>query len=64
MGHPDYYRKFGFKNIPGLVLEGVPHEVFFVLSFDGHIPQGAVTFHNGFKVDGRQEGAGDVIRRT
>lgn len=52
VGHPDYYRKFGFKNIPGLVHEGVPPEVFFALSFDGHIPQGTVTFHDGFKADG------------
>ena len=52
VGHPDYYKKFGFKNIPGLVLEGVPQEVFFALSFDGHTPQGIVTFHDGFKADG------------
>jgi putative acetyltransferase len=58
VGHPDYYRKFGFKNMPGLVLEGVPQEVFFALSFDGHIPQGTVTFHEAFKADGRQAGAG------
>jgi putative acetyltransferase len=48
-GHPDYYKKFGFKNISGLMLEGVPQEVFFTLSFDGHTPQGSVTFHEGFK---------------
>jgi putative acetyltransferase len=52
--HPDYYRKFGFKNMQGLVHEGVPPEVFFALSFDGHSPQGTVTFHEGFKADGRQ----------
>jgi putative acetyltransferase len=52
VGHPDYYRRFGFKNMPGLVHEGVPREVFFALSFDGHIPQGTVTFHDGFKADG------------
>jgi putative acetyltransferase len=51
VGHPEYYRKFGFKNMPGLVHEGVPQEVFFALSFDGHTPQGAVTFHDGFKAD-------------
>ena len=51
VGHPDYYRKFGFRNVPGLVLEGVPQEVFFALSFDGHIPRGAVTFHDGFRAD-------------
>ena len=54
VGHPDYYRKFGFDNPPGLVLEGVPPEVFFALSFNGHTPQGAVTFHEGFRADGQQ----------
>jgi putative acetyltransferase len=58
VGHPDYYRKFGFRNVPGLVLEGVPPEVFFALSFAGGIPQGTVTFHEAFKADGRQQGAG------
>lgn len=52
VGHPDYYRQFGFKNMPGLVLEGVPQEVFFALSFDGRIPQGTVTFHEAFKANG------------
>ncbi len=52
VGHPDYYRKFGFKNVPELVHEGVPPEVFFALSFDGHTPQGTVTFHDGFKAEG------------
>ena len=60
VGHPDYYRKFGFKNMPGLVLEGVPQEVFLALSFDGRMPQGTVTFHDAFKADGQQEGAGDA----
>ncbi len=52
VGHPDYYRKFGFKNMPELVFEGVPQEVFFALPFGGHTPHGAVTFHDGFKADG------------
>jgi putative acetyltransferase len=52
VGHPDYYRKFGFKNMPELDLEGVPPEVFFALSLDGHTPHGTVTFHDGFKADG------------
>ena len=51
VGHPDYYRKFGFKNMPELVLEGVPREVFFALSFDGNTPHGTVAFHDGFKAD-------------
>lgn len=48
VGHPQYYRKFGFVNVAGLVLEGVPQEVFFALSFDGRFPQGHVTFHEAF----------------
>lgn len=52
VGHPDYYRKFGFRNTPELVLEGVPQEVFFALSFDGRIPHGTVTFHDGFMANG------------
>jgi putative acetyltransferase len=51
VGHPEYYRKFGFENVAGLVVEGVPQEAFFALSFDGHTPQGTVTFHDGFKAD-------------
>jgi putative acetyltransferase len=52
VGHPDYYKRFGFKNVPGFVHEGVPPEVFMALSFDGYTPQGTVTFHEGFKADG------------
>jgi len=64
VGHPEYYRRFGFENVPGLVHEGVPQEVFFALCFDGHCPQGTVTFHEGFKADGQQEGAGDALQRA
>jgi len=52
VGHPDYYRKFGFRNMPELVHEGAPQEVFFALSFEGHTPQGTITFHDGFKTEG------------
>jgi len=55
VGHPDYYRKLGFKNISGLVHEGVPQEVFLALSLDGHAPQGTVAFHEGFTADGQQQ---------
>jgi putative acetyltransferase len=61
VGHPGYYGRFGFRNIQGLVIEGVPEEVFFALSFDGHIPQGSVEFHEGFKADGQQQSAGDAL---
>jgi putative acetyltransferase len=52
VGHPNYYRNFGFRNVSGLVHAGVPQEVFLALSFDGHVPPGEVTFHEGFKTDG------------
>jgi putative acetyltransferase len=61
VGHPEYYRRFGFQNIRGLVHEGVPEEVFFALSLDGHIPQGLVEFHVGFKADGLPAGAGGAL---
>jgi putative acetyltransferase len=52
VGHPDYYRQFGFRNAPGLALEGVPPEFFFALPFDGPMPQGAVAFHEAFGATG------------
>ena len=52
VGHPQYYRRFGFKNIAGLVHEGVPQEFFFALSFDGRFQHGNVTFPEGFKANG------------
>lgn len=54
VGHPQYYKQFGFRNVEELVFEGVPAEVFFVLSFDGTIPQGHVVFHEAFNADGQQ----------
>jgi putative acetyltransferase len=51
VGHPDYYRQFGFRNPPELVLEGVPPEVFFALPFDGRMPCSTVAFHEGFGAD-------------
>ena len=56
VGHPDYYRKFGFTNPSGLGHEGVPQEVFFALAFDGRIPQGRVSFHEAFRADGSKDG--------
>ena len=56
VGHPAYYRRFGFQNVRGLVCDEVPEEVFFVLSFDGHVPQGTVEFHAGFRAGGPTSG--------
>jgi len=60
VGHPEYYRKFGFRNVSGLAHEGVPQQFFFALSFDGHTPQGTVDFHEGFKADAHTKGAADA----
>jgi putative acetyltransferase len=60
VGHPEYYKRFGFENVPGLVCEGVPQEVFFALCIDGRAPQGTVEFHQAFKADGQQSAASDI----
>jgi putative acetyltransferase len=51
VGDPEYYKRFGFRNIPDLFYEGIPQAVFLVLPFDEKIPQGAVKFHEGFLVN-------------
>jgi putative acetyltransferase len=48
VGDPIYYQRFGFKNRPELVHEGIPQEVFLALPFSEKIPQGIVVFHEGF----------------
>lgn len=52
VGDPNYYRRFGFKNDPDLVHEGVPQEVFLALSFNEKMPKGIVRFHEGFLANG------------
>lgn len=59
VGHPGYYKKFGFFNLAGLAVEGVPPEVILALSFDGRTPHGTVTFHEGFKADGHRRTDGE-----
>ena len=51
VGDPNYYKRFGFKNCPELVHEGIPQEVFLVLPFTEKIPKGTVEFHEGFKAN-------------
>jgi len=48
VGPPEYYKRFGFRNFPHLILDGVPQEYFLALSFDNQEAQGAVTFHACF----------------
>jgi putative acetyltransferase len=52
VGDPNYYKRFGFRNIPGLVHEGIPQEVFLALPFTEKVPQGIVVFHEGFLANG------------
>jgi len=56
--HRRWYLRFGFRNIPKLVHKGVPRKAFLALPFIRSIPKGRVTFHEAFKTDGQQTGAG------
>ena len=52
VGDPAYYQRFGFRNIPDLVHEGIPQEVFLALPFTEKVPQGMVIFHEAFLASG------------
>jgi len=54
VGDPQYYERFGFRNLPDLVLDGVPQEYFLALPFDRDKPRGVVVFHQGFSATGQQ----------
>ena len=62
VGDPNYYKRFGFRNISGLLHKGVPQDVFLALPLAEYVPQGVVVFHEGFKADGRQQSAGDALQ--
>lgn len=51
VGNPGYYERFGFRNIPDLVLADVPQEYFLALKFEMSGACGAVTFHQAFSAD-------------
>lgn len=53
VGEPAYYERFGFRNLEGLVLEGVPPEYFLALPFGQEQAAGVVVFHEGFSASGR-----------
>ncbi|MGD0518130.1 MAG: N-acetyltransferase, partial [Thermoguttaceae bacterium] len=48
VGDPAYYSRFGFRNNPDLVVEGVPPENFMCLPMTEHTPRGQVTHHAAF----------------
>lgn len=49
VGDPPYYQRFGFRNFPDLILEGIPPEYFMALPFTNDPPRGLVEFHEAFK---------------
>lgn len=51
VGDSGYYERFGFRNLPDLVLTGVPQEYFLALEFEMSGARGAVMFHQAFSAD-------------
>lgn len=51
VGDPKYYKRFGFRNFPDLILDGVPQEYFLALPFNKNKTQGVVEFHPGFSAN-------------
>ena len=49
VGLPAYFNRFGFKNHPQLIHEGIPPEVFVAKPLVGRVPSGTVEFHQAFK---------------
>ena len=54
VGDPQYYQRFGFRNLPDLSLPGVPTENFLGLPFGRNIPHGTVVFHQAFSAKSEQ----------
>jgi putative acetyltransferase len=52
VGDPKYYERFGFRNLPDLILDGVPQEYFLALTFEKNRTGGVVVFHQGFAANG------------
>ncbi len=52
LGDPNYYRRFGFEPIDGLVLPDVPPEYFQAMLLKGSYPKGTVTYHESFLSQG------------
>lgn len=57
VGDPEFYRRFGFRSIPGLAYEGVPDENVLGLAFGPEQPAGSIRAHDAFSVE-----AGDSAR--
>jgi putative acetyltransferase len=50
VGDPGYYKRFGFKALPGLTHEGVPKKFVLALTFEEkNSPEGNIGFHESFR---------------
>ena len=52
LGDPNFYHRFGFEPIGGLVLPDVPPEYFQTHLLQGTHPKGTVTYHESFSARG------------
>jgi putative acetyltransferase len=48
VGDPGYYERFGFRNLPDLVIDDVPQQYFLALPLGENRARGTVIFHEGF----------------
>ncbi len=48
LGDPEFYSRFGFKQVPGVYFPGAPAEYFTVLPFGQETPAGAALYHHAF----------------
>jgi predicted N-acetyltransferase YhbS len=48
VGEPEFYRRFGFRELPGLHFPGVAPEYFLAVSFAGATPRGEVSYSEAF----------------
>jgi len=48
LGDPNYYHRFGFNPVEGLLLPDVPKRYFQAFLFQGTYPQGTVAYHDAF----------------
>ncbi len=48
VGDSAYYQRFGFRNLPDLILDEIPQRLFLALPFDKNSARGTVVFHPGF----------------
>lgn len=52
VGPPEFYSRFGFRNIPALKYKGVPDQYVLALPFTDTVPEGDIIAHDAFNVSG------------